>query len=542
MAEEQEVKKTSPPRRHRFIKVFLWIVGILLGILLILFIVSFFIDEPLRKNMEARVNRDLKGYTVRIPKLHFQLINLSLTLKGMTVIQQAHPDPPVVYFPRLYASVHWREIFYGKIVGVFELDQPRVHINLQQLKAEAKSKVPVNERKKGWQQAVEDIYPLKLNALIIRDASITYIDADAKTPIVLDHLNLDANNIRNIHLPDKVYPSEFHVDSVVFGSGKAVVDGRANFLAEPIPGIKAGFRLTKVPIDRLKPVVARANLAIKGGILEAAGDTEYAPNIKKAHLEKLAISGMDIEYIHSAATAAAEARRAKEAKKAAKKVSNKPNILLKVDEVVLARCTLGMRQEMPGKRFRIFLSDADLRLTNLSNNFEQGPAKARLTGKFMGTGPSIATATFRPETNGPDLDLYVKIVNTQLTSMNDLLRAYGNFDVAKGTFSLVTELHVKNNRVNGYLKPFFKDMKVYDKRKDKERSLFHKLYEMLIGGVAKLLENRPHQAVATKAEISGPLKKPHTSTLQIVLELVKNAFFKAILPTFERQVTSGQKR
>jgi hypothetical protein len=164
----------------------------------------------------------------------------------------------------------------------------------------------------------------------------------------------------------------------------------------------------------------------------------------------------------------------------------------------------------------------------------------RLNGRFMGSGATTVTGDFRAEKNAPDFDLFLKIDNTQLTSMNELLRAYGNFDVAAGTFSLVTELHAKNNQLTGYIKPFFKDMKVYDKRKDKDKSLFKKLYLMLVGGVAKLLENRPHEQVATKADISGSLKSPQTSTWQIIVQLVKNAFIKAILPTFEHQVTTGK--
>jgi len=181
-------------------------------------------------------------------------------------------------------------------------------------------------------------------------------------------------------------------------------------------------------------------------------------------------------------------------------------------------------------------------MNNFSNQFSQGPAQARLKAKFMGNGITTATANFRPEKGGPDLDLHVKIEETQLTAMNDVLRAYGNFDVSAGTFSLVTELHVKNDTISGYIKPFFKGMKVYDRRKDNERGIFHQMYEMLIGGVAKILENRPHQEVATKADITGPVGKPETSTWQIVIELIKNAFFKAILPSFEKEVTGSGKR
>ena len=211
------------------------------------------------------MNRDLKGYSVQLPGLHVQLIGLSLTLKGLTVLQQAHPDPPIVYFPVLKASIHWREILSGRLVAELRLDQPKININLQQLRNEAASKVPLKER--GWQQAVEDIYPLKINTLKINDASITYIDQDPKRPLVLSHLNLQATNIRNIHLPDQVYPSSFHLDTAIFGTGHGSIDGDANFLAEPYPGIKGRLKLEKVPIDYFNTVIARSNLSIHGGVL-----------------------------------------------------------------------------------------------------------------------------------------------------------------------------------------------------------------------------------------------------------------------------------
>jgi len=129
-----------------------------------------------------------------------------------------------------------------------------------------------------------------------------------------------------------------------------------------------------------------------------------------------------------------------------------------------------------------------------------------------------------------------------LTSINDVLRSYGNFDVSAGIFSLVTELHVKNDRITGYIKPFFKDIRIYDKRRDKDQGAFHQLYEKVIGGVATILENRTRQEVATKANISGSVSNPETSTWQIVGQLIKNAFFKALLPTFDTGKPAAGKR
>lgn len=522
-------------------KALLWVVGVLIALVLVVFIASFFIDEPLRRTTEKRMNQSLKGYSVRLPKLHFSLIGLSITLKGLTISQQAHPQPPVAEFPYLRASVQWREIFSGKLVGDMRLDGPKIHVNLKQLRTEAASKVPMKQ--KGWQQAFEAIYPLKINLLKITDASITYIDVDEKRPLKLTNLSLQADNIRNIHLPDKVYPSNFHLETDIFGSGHGTVDGRANFLAEPTPAVKAAIELVKVPLGYFAPMLARTNMKIEGGVLSADGNVEYGRKVQTARLKKLSVQGVRLDYIHAPETARAEKRRAEKVKEAAKEVSNKPNLILTVEHFSLTDANIGFVNDYGGKEVRLFLSDANLYLDNFSNQFSKGPARARLSGRFMGSGVSEATAAFRPEDKGPDLDLYVKITGTQLVSLNDLLRSYGDFDVTAGTFSLVTELHVKNNRVEGYIKPFFKDMKVYDRRQDKNKGFFHRVYEMLVGGIAKLLENRERDQVATKADISGPLKSPKTSTWQVVVELVRNAFFKAILPTFEKEVTAlGRKR
>jgi Domain of Unknown Function (DUF748) len=461
-------------------------------------------------------------------------------LNGLTVQQQAHPDPPVAYFPIVKASIHWRGLLAGRLVGELLLDRSKININLLQLRNETARGVSLKER--GWQQALEDIYPLKINTLKINDASITYIDQNPKQPLILSHLNLQAANIRNIHLPDQIYPSSFHLDTAIFGSGHGTVDGQANFLAQPYPGIKGRLLLEKVPIDHISTLTTRSNLSIHGGLLRASGEAEYSPKVKNIHLEELTIQGMRIDYTHSQQTASAEKKRAAVVGKTARKLSNESDLLLRADQVSLIGCTLGMVNKTARKPYRVFLTDADFHLSNFSNQFARGPAQARLKAKFMGSGSTTVSATFRPEKAGPDFDLYLKIGQTQLTAMNNILRAYGNFDVSAGFFSLVTEQHVRNGRISGYIKPFFKDMKVYDRRKDRERSFGHQMYEKLIGGVAKLLENRLHQEVATRADISGPVGNPETSTWQIIGELIKNAFFKAILPSFEKEATGAGKR
>jgi len=125
--------------------------------------------------------------------------------------------------------------------------------------------------------------------------------------------------------------------------------------------------------------------------------------------------------------------------------------------------------------------------------------------------------------------------------MNDLFRSYGNFDIKGGLFSFYSEMTIKGYAVKGYVKPLFKDLKVYDQRTGAQKGAFHKLYLGVVNDLAKLLENRPRGEVATKADISGPIGSPKTSTWQIITHLIQNAFIKSILPGFEKEVSPSGK-
>lgn len=79
-------------------------------------------------------------------------------------------------------------------------------------------------------------------------------------------------------------------------------------------------------------------------------------------------------------------------------------------------------------------------------------------------------------------------------------------------------------------------MDVYDARQGRDKSLFRKLYEGVIGRVAKLLENTPRDEVATKTTASGRIDSPQTSTAETIVRLIQNAFFQGILPGFDREL------
>jgi hypothetical protein len=513
-------------------KFFTWLAVCVAVLLLIAWAVLFYFEEPIRAFVEKQLNAGVQGYHFVIGKAHLYP-NLSLDLKEVVMIQTDHPEPPVANIPRWHFSIQWRHLLSGVLVSDYLIERPTLYITLPQAQKEVEDKVPIHE--KGWRDAVYSFYPFDINEFKVTDADVTYVDQDPSRPLHLTHLNFRAGNIRNIHSRDDAYPSDINFMGNIFDSGRIRLNGHANFLAEPRAGIDASIALDHIPLEPLLPVTGRYNVHIRGGVLSTDGHVEStAEGETEVNLKNLTIDNVKVDYVHSPVTLNREARVAKATAATAKKLHNKPEIQIKIEHAVIKNSEFAFVNETVKPPYRAFLSKAELRLNNISNNLK-GLGLITLKGAFMGTGETLFSGTFRPASNSQDFDLNVKIENTQMRAMNDLLRAYAGFDVTAGLFSVYSEISVKNGAIHGYVKPLFKDLKIYDPHQDKDKSFSQKLYEGVVGGIASLLENEPRQEVATKTEISGEVGNLQTSTWQTVMHLIQNAFFKAILPGFERE-------
>jgi Domain of Unknown Function (DUF748) len=510
-----------------------WLAGILAVLVVAAVIGAFFIDEPLRRYIERNMNDRLTGYTTSIATLSFHPIGFSLTLGELRFVQNAHPDQPVLYIPRLEASVQWKALLFGGVVANFRLDGPRLYVNRAQLQKEAEDATPVDKR--GWQEAFQIIYPLKINEVKIVDADVTYVDSGPFKPLHVSRLNVVARNIRNIRSEKFDYPSDVWLEGVVFDSGRVLIDGNADFLAVPHLGVKANVALEGIDLEYFKPILERYRVALRQGTLSATGLVEYAPEIKVVDLKEAVIRGVHLDYVHTPAQTGVVQRTTAKTTEAAREVSNEPGILLRAESLKVVGSAIGFINKAATPAYRAFLADTDITIQNFSNHLAEGTTVATLNAKFMGSGATSAVATFRPETRGPDFNLDVKIEKTDLKTMNEMLRAYGKFDVVAGAFSVYSELRVKNGRIDGYVKPLFSDLDVYNPAQDREKGLGKRVYEKVVEGVSKLLKNAPRKEVATVAEISGPVGEAGANTWEVIVKLIQNAFFKAILPGFIRE-------
>ncbi len=128
----------------------------------------------------------------------------------LKIIQEKDPTPPVAHLDEMQFTIQWRELLTGHVVADVLMARPKVRVDTRQFEAEKTNQVPV--RQEGWQDALENIYPFKINRFRITDGDLVYIDANDPTrPLHLQHLYFSADNIRNLHYKSDEYPSPIHV-------------------------------------------------------------------------------------------------------------------------------------------------------------------------------------------------------------------------------------------------------------------------------------------------------------------------------------------
>jgi Domain of Unknown Function (DUF748) len=518
-------------RKHRLLA---WIGGIFAVLIASLFIGSFFLDDMIRLRTQAAMNQKLTGYHVVLARAHLQLVGGRLTLNGLKIIQQAHPHPAIADVPSLRFHIEWKELLSRRVVADVLLLYPRVHIDQTQLVAEKNDRVPL--RQKGWQDALDVAYPFKINRFTIYEGNIVYIQDAVNPPLHLGRLNFTSDNIRNIHAPNNVYPSKLHANLVIFGTGRATIDGHANYLEEPFPGARVQFAIENVPLSAFDPEIRRINIAVSGGRLASNGLVEYSPKVTRVQVDNATIDRVDVGYVHTPATQPAEAQRAKETGKQIEKQNNRAAVDIGVREFDITHSSFSYFDKTQDPNYRLFFTDSDIALKNLSNHQQKGPADLTLRGKFMGSGDTNVSGDFLASQRGPAFNMKVAIQNTDLPSMNDILRAYGRFDVAAGQFSVFSEINIRDGDMDGYVKPMFANLEVYNYQKDKNTGVLHQAKELAIGGASHLFKNSNTQQVASQIDLKGKLTSPDISTWQALGQVLHNAFIEAILPGFDRAV------
>jgi hypothetical protein len=513
-----------------------WLIPlVLLGIVVLTAVIAASVaDEPLRRYVEGEANAALPGYHVTVGALDLHPFTLSVDLRDISIRQDIHPDPPVLSIAQVTADAALAPLFSGQVGAAVRVDTPAFAVNQKHVDGFLRrgDKEVVKDQAEAWQDKIREMMAFR-GAFYVTNGHLTY-DGDKAQPLHVEHIEVAVENITNRPEENDEYPSTLRVNAQFPDQSRMEVGGRANLLAIPVPRVDAELKIDRLQLKNLLPVARRFNVQCREGALDLTGRVQYSKESTVLAIGELRLQDAKIDYVHSAATKPKEVRRAKKVAETAKETHRDPTVSVKVEHGTIANSEVGFVNEATNPEYRVFIADLNVDLDNLSNRLEEGTGVVKMTGKFMGSGRTEVKGTFRPEKPRPDFDLNVKIVKTNVESFNNVLRAYGDMDTHRGMFAFFSELAVRDDHIRGYVKPLLKDVEVYDPEQDKEKPVTKKIYEAVVGGVLGLLENKPRNEAATVTDLSGPVENPHASTWQVVEKLVQNAFFKAILPGFER--------
>jgi Domain of Unknown Function (DUF748) len=210
----------------------------------------------------------------------------------------------------------------------------------------------------------------------------------------------------------------------------------------------------------------------------------------------------------------------------------------KVNSAILHDGQVHFRTYKSQKPVDVYISQVEATIDNLGNiRNDTTPlvASVQVTGMAMDQAQLELKMTLDPFSYNPTFHLGLRLLGLDVTKINDLALTYGKFDFKRGWFDLVLESDCKEGQLTGYVKPLFRNLKVFSLRQDvKEDNMLEFFWQALVGAATALFKNQSHDQFGTLIPFSGDMSGgTSTDLLATIGNLLRNAFVRAYLPRLE---------
>ena len=181
-------------------------------------------------------------------------------------------------------------------------------------------------------------------------------------------------------------------------------------------------------------------------------------------------------------------------------------------------------------------------ITNLSNaDRSEGLQYANfdVQGRLLDNADATLNGRLDPLGDFYNFELKLKITGIDLTKLNDVSEAYGNFNFKSGNGDFVMELQAEQAQLTGYAKPVLDNVEIFDLEEDLQEGVFSAAWQAIVGAFGTIFRNDPKDRIATEVEIRGNLDDPDVSAWEAFLAIVQNAFVEAFESDFGRESNSS---
>ncbi len=215
----------------------------------------------------------------------------------------------------------------------------------------------------------------------------------------------------------------------------------------------------------------------------------------------------------------------------------------KINRTVVKNGSIHFRAFQAEKPIDVCLSKVEATVDNLSNIYDEtNPLVSTVQAKalVMDHAKMEYRMTLDPFSYHPTFHLTLRLLGLDVTQLNDLALAYGKFDFKRGWFDLVIETDAKDGQLTGYVKPLFRDLKVFSLSKDlKDDNVLQFFWQALVGVATGVFKNYARDQFGTLIPFRGDLSKTtRVDILATIGNILRNAFVRAYLPRLENQQPS----
>ena len=297
--------------------------------------------------------------------------------------------------------------------------------------------------------------------------------------------------------------------------------------------IRGAYRIDAFYLDKLDSVSKERTPFMSADVIDLS--VEWSALFDGAFVGELVIEHPELRFTKDAAEPAAVQKDTADLR-----VLLKDFMPLKVNRVTITEGVMRYRDDTSQPPVDVQLDAIEataLNLTNAADPEELLPSTVRATAQLYG-GDLTFSMGLDLLASSTRFDMNVELVHTDLLRLNDLFKAYGNFDVNKGTFGLYAEMATRDGAFNGYVKPVIKDLDVLG-GEDKQDGFFRRLWEGVIGAAGVVLTNPRKDQVATKVAFEGRLDQPDVGAWGAIIQALRNAFVKALPSGLDDEISIG---
>ncbi len=190
----------------------------------------------------------------------------------------------------------------------------------------------------------------------------------------------------------------------------------------------------------------------------------------------------------------------------------------------------------------VVLDHVEMVARNLTNSRKLSKTMAAsidADARSLGDASLTMHADIDPYQERPTFVTAAQLTHVDLTKLNDYARAYGGFDFGSGRLDLYTEVAAAKGNFTGYVKPLITDLSIPNWN-EKPDNFLQRVWGVLVGVTAKLFRNHPKDRFATKVDFTGSFDNPDYSVWEIIRQVLKNTFVKAIPPGVEGTKSLGE--